>query len=184
MAVPLQVLILEDQPADAELALHALRRAGFAPVWQRVEAETEYLAALDPSLDLILADYALPEFDALRALELLRTRGLDIPFIIVSGIIGEDRAVAAIQRGAADYLLKDRLARLGVAVENAIQQRRIQAEKLRADRLLDASEQRFRALIEHSLDGIALLGADGIICYASPSTERILGYPPTTIVGM
>ncbi len=183
MSIPLHVLILEDQPADSELALHALRRAGFAPVWRRVETEPEYLAALDPSLDLILADYALPQFDALHALELLRARKLDIPFIIVSGTIGEDRAVAAIQRGATDYLIKDRLARLGAAVENALQQRRLQAEKLRADQLLDASEQRFRALIEHSSDGIALVGATGIIYYASPSTSRILGYAPETLAG-
>ncbi len=68
MATPLRVLILEDQPADAELMLHELRRAGFAPVWERVETEAAYLAHLDQSLDIILADYHLPQFDALRAL--------------------------------------------------------------------------------------------------------------------
>jgi PAS domain S-box-containing protein len=183
MSVPLHVLILEDRPADAELTLHELRRAGFAPVWRRVETEADYLAALDPSLDLILADYAMPQFDGLRALELLRARGLAIPFIIVSGTIGEESAVAAMRQGATDYLLKDRLARLGAAVKQALEQRRLQAAKLRADQMLDASEQRFRALIEHSSDGIALVGADGIILYASPSTTRILGYAPEALVG-
>ncbi|MBK9710138.1 MAG: PAS domain S-box protein [Kouleothrix sp.] len=183
MPAPLHVLILEDQPDDAELALHELRRAGFAPEWRRVDTEAEYLAALDPALDLILADYSLPQFDALRALELLRARGLDIPFIIVSGTIGEDIAVAAMQRGAADYLIKDRLARLGAAVGHALQQRRLQAEKLRADQLLKASEQRFRALIEHAPDGITMIDGGGKLQYASPSTLRILGYDPSEIIG-
>jgi PAS domain S-box-containing protein len=136
MSVPLQLLLLEDRAADADLALHALRRAGYAPEWLRVETEAEYLAALDPSLDLILADYSLPQFDALRALELLRARALDIPFIIVSGTIGEEVAVAAIRQGAADYLIKDRLARLGAAVEHALEQRRLRAEMRRADQAL------------------------------------------------
>ena len=194
MPVPLQLLLLEDQLADAELVLHELRQAGFAPDWRRVETEADYLAALDPALDLILADYALPQFDALRALELLRARGLNIPFIVVSGTIGEDIAVVAIQRGAADYLLKDRLARLGTAVENALHQRRMQAEnalhqrhlraeQLRAEQLLRNSEQRFRALIEHAPDGITLVDASGKLQYVSPSTQRILGYSFDEVIG-
>ena len=83
MSTPLHVLILEDRPTDAELTLAELRRAGFAPAWRRVDAEADFLAALDPSLDLIIADFHLPEFDGLRALELLRARELDIPFILV-----------------------------------------------------------------------------------------------------
>lgn len=103
MATPLKVLILEDRATDAELVLYELRRAGFAPDWLRVETEADYLAHLEPVWDLILADYSLPQFDALRALELLRARNLDIPFIIVSANIGEDIAVSAMKRGAADY---------------------------------------------------------------------------------
>src|SRR4029450_190365 len=93
MATPLRVLILEDQPGDAELMLYELRRAGFAPVWERVETEVEYLAHLDQSWDVILADYHLPQFDALRALRHVQERGLDVPFIIVSGQLGEEMAV-------------------------------------------------------------------------------------------
>jgi PAS domain S-box-containing protein len=183
MAVPLRVLILEDQPADAELTLYELRRAGYAPEWRRVETEAEYLAALDPALDLILADFALPQFDALRALALLGDRGMEIPFIIVSGTIGEDVAVAAMQLGAADYLIKDRLARLGTAVERALQQRQLRVDTQRANQLLEAREQRFRALIEHSSDGVALLDIDGTIRYVSPSIRRILGYAPEALTG-
>jgi diguanylate cyclase (GGDEF)-like protein len=119
---PLRVLILEDRPEDAELELHELRRAGFEPSWRRVEDEAGFKANLDPELDLILADYHQPQFDAVRGLKLMKEAGLDIPFVIVSGAVGDDLAVAAVRQGAMDYVLKDRLARLGTAVKNAIEQ--------------------------------------------------------------
>jgi PAS domain S-box-containing protein len=183
MSIPLHILILEDRQSDAELALRALRQAGFDPSWRRVETEQDYTACLHPSLDLILADYTLPEFDALSALRLLRARELDVPFIIVSGSISEDIAVMAIQLGATDYLIKDRMTRLGPAVTRALEQRRLRGAKRDTDQLLRNSEQRFRALIEHSSDGIGLVSSDGTIRYTSPSTSRILGYVDEELVG-
>jgi two-component system, cell cycle sensor histidine kinase and response regulator CckA len=183
MSIPLHILILEDRQSDAELALLALRQAGFDPSWRRVETEQDYTACLDPALDLILADYTLPQFDALSALRLLRERELDIPFIIVSGSISEDIAVMAIQLGATDYLIKDRMTRLGAAVTRALEQRRLRGAKQDTDQLLRNSEQRFRALIEHSTDGIGLVSSDGTIRYTSPSTSRILGYADEELVG-
>jgi diguanylate cyclase len=121
---PLRLLILEDQPQDADLALRELRRAGFDPSWRRVEDEEGFKANLNPELDLIIADYHQPQFDALRALKLMQEAGLEIPVVIVSGAIGEDLAVAAVRLGAVDYVLKDRLARLGTAVKNALEQTR------------------------------------------------------------
>ena len=118
----LRVLILEDRPEDAELALHELRRAGFDPSWRRADDEASFKANLDPELDLILADYHQPQFDAVRALKLMKEAGLDIPFVIVSGAVGDDLAVAAVRQGATDYVLKDRIGRLGTAVQNAIGQ--------------------------------------------------------------
>src|SRR5256884_9710395 len=119
---PLRVLILEDRPEDADLALHELRRSGYELNWRRVHDEAGFKANLDPELDLILADYHQPQFNAIRALKIMQDMGLDIPFVIVSGAIGEDLAVAAVRLGAMDYVLKDRLARLGTAVKNAIEQ--------------------------------------------------------------
>ena len=119
---PLRLLILEDREEDAELALRELRKAGFDPSWRRVEDEAGFRHALDPELDLILADYHQPSFDALRALKLMQAAGLDIPFVIFSGAVGEDIAVAAVREGAMDYVLKDRLARLGTAITNALEQ--------------------------------------------------------------
>ena len=89
MSHPLKVLIVEDNPADAELVLRQMRRAGFAPEWSRVDTEHDYLASLHAGLDIILSDYEMPQFSGIRALELLRESGLDIPLILISGTIGE-----------------------------------------------------------------------------------------------
>ena len=132
---PLRVLMLEDRPEDAELVLHELRLAGFELTWRRVDDEAGFKGNLDPELDLVLADYHQPQFNAMRALKIMQEAGLDIPFVIVSGAIGEDMAVAAVRQGAMDYVLKDRLARLGTAVKNAIEQ----AELRRRQQLAQAA---------------------------------------------
>jgi PAS domain S-box-containing protein len=177
MSIPLKVLILEDRPADAELALYELRRAGFTTDWLRVETEQEYLAHLEPTLDVILADYSLPQFDALRALELLQARRLDIPFIIVSANIGEDIAVSAMKRGADDYLLKDRLARLGQAVVHALERKTQRREKQQAETALRESEERFRATFEQAAVGMALVGLDGQFLQVNQRLCDFLGFP-------
>lgn len=148
MAKPLRVLIVEDNSTDTELMLRELRRAGFKPDSKRVDTEANYLANLDPALDIILSDYSMPQFSGLRALELLKERRLEVPFLIVSGIIGEETAVAAVQDGAADYLLKDRLTRLGQAVERALEEKRIRDESKRAQMRLALQEQQYRLLFE------------------------------------
>jgi CheY-like chemotaxis protein len=119
---PFRLLIVEDFPEDADLLVRALQRAGYTVDWQRVEDEAEYLAALTQPVDLILCDYALPQFGALRALEILGEQQLDIPLIVITGAVGEEIAADCIKRGAADYLLKDRLTRLSAAVGQAVRQ--------------------------------------------------------------
>ena len=183
MSAPLRVLILEDAPADAQLMLEELRHAGSEAVWQRVETDAEYLACLDPAPDLILADYILPQFDALRALCLMQERGLDIPFIVVTGAVSEEVAVECMKLGASDYLLKDRLARLGPAVIQALEQKKLREEKQRAEKNLRESEARFRALIENATDLILVLNPDNTLRYVSPSAERLLGFASEEIVG-
>jgi len=121
---PLRLLIVEDDPADAELMVHELTRSGFDPSWQRVDSEADYLVHLREPLDIVLADYSLPQFSAVRALQLLQERRLEIPFIVVSGTIGEEAAVAIMKQGATDYLLKNRMARLGLTVARALQVQR------------------------------------------------------------
>ena len=136
MTTPLHVLILEDREEDAELMVHELRRAGFDPQWQRVDTEADFLAHLDTELDVILADYSLPQFDAQQALEHLKKRELNVPFIIVSGCIGEECAVECMKFGATDYLLKDRLTRLGQAVRKAVNERCLREDQLRVEEQL------------------------------------------------
>ena len=123
---PLRALLVEDSPDDAELMVAELRQAGFDVTWDRADTEDAYLGHLEKSPAIVLADYSLPQFGGLRALELLQERGLGIPFIVVSGTIGEEAAAAVVKQGAADYVLKSRLNRLGSAVRRALQgERRI-----------------------------------------------------------
>ena len=124
-----------------------LERTGFAPRWQRVETEREFISALGPDLDLILADYHLPHYDALRALARVRTCAVEAPFIIVSGNIGEELAVSAMQQGAADYIIKDRLGRLGPAVARALEQRRLREENRQAHEALRRNEEFLRRVL-------------------------------------
>ena len=168
----LRLLMLEDNESDAMLVLHELRRAGFVVDSRRVETEAEYLAALDPELDLILADYSLPQFDALRALKLTRERGYDIPFILVSGSIGEGIAVTALQQGAADYLLKDRLTRLGQAVTQALEQRNLRLEKQRAEQALRESADLHEAVLRSLSAEIAVLDEHGMIITVNDAWVR------------
>jgi PAS domain S-box-containing protein len=177
VATPLRVLIVEDNPADAELLVHELGRAGFAPDWDRVQTEAGYLAHLNPGLDVILADYTLPGFDAMLALRLLQDRRLDIPFIIVSGGIGEDTAVAAMKLGATDYLLKDRLGRLGLAVGQALEQRRAAREAVRQREALRTSETRYQNLFEGVPVGLFRSTPTGQILDGNRALVQMLGYP-------
>ena len=121
MSEPLQVLQVEDSPSDAALIERTLRKAGYTVYSERVTNAAEMKSALASRLwDVIIADYRLPEFDAPSALSLLRESGRDIPFIVVSGALGEDLAVAMMKAGAQDYLLKDNLSHLAPAVQRGI----------------------------------------------------------------
>jgi two-component system NtrC family sensor kinase len=170
MPRPLRVLILEDRPEDCDLMLHELRREGFEPAWQRVESEASYVARLTPDLDVILADYSLPGFDAVRALHRLKDRGLDVPFIVLSGTIGDERAAAIMRDGATDYLLKDRLARLGPAVTAAV----AAARQRRAFREV---ETRYKSLFERVPVGLYRSTPAGEIVDWNPALVQMLGYP-------
>ena len=129
MGIPLNVLIVEDNQADAELLLEELQSSGFAPAWKRVETEATYRASLGDRIDLIFSDFSLPQFSTFRALELLQKTNLDIPFVVVSGTIGEEHAVDILKAGATDYVLKDHLARLGPVVQRALRESSERAER-------------------------------------------------------
>ena len=136
MPTSLNLLLLEDSLNDAELILDVLREAGFEPAFRRVDSQADYLRELDQPTDFILSDFSMPQFTARDALRLMKERGLDIPFIVVSGCIGEDMAVECMKAGATDYLLKDRLARLGHSVSQALERKRLIEEKRQAEQRL------------------------------------------------
>jgi signal transduction histidine kinase/CheY-like chemotaxis protein len=150
MPTPLNVLIVEDRPADAELMVHELERAGFEPAWKRVDTEAAYIAGLEAHPDIILADHTLREFSAPEALQLLKTRGLNIPLIVVTGSISEEIAVERLQQGAADYILKDRMTRLGDAVARALREKKLDNEKNKAEESLKRRYQESYTLQEIS----------------------------------
>lgn len=181
MSELLNVLILEDRQADAELMLHELRCAGFTPQYTCVDNKADYQAQLSTEPDIILSDYELPQFQAPQALTLLQERELDIPFIIVTGAISEEVAVACMKQGATDYLLKDRLARLGEAVRQALQQKALRDEKRQVQRALRESEERFRAIFEFAPVGILVGDANGRFVQANQASQAILGYSATQL---
>lgn len=176
MSNAIRVLILEDDPADAELMVEELREGGFDPVWQRVETEPDYLAGLASAPSIILADYNLPRFDAPRALRLLQARGLGIPFIVVSGAIGEETAVAIMRQGAEDYLLKDRMVRLAPAVAAALGKERLRQENRAAEEALRQAERKYREIFENAIEGIYQSTPQGRILTVNPAMVRMLGY--------
>lgn len=183
MTRPLRALIVEDRISDATLVVRELERAGFAPTWKRVDTEEQYVSQLETLPELILADYNMPKFGAIRALEVLHTAGLDIPFIIVSGSIGEDVAIAAVKQGAADYLLKDRLGRLGSAVTNALEQSRSRKEAKRTEGAIRESEERMRSVLESALDCVITMDHQGRIVEFNPAAERTFGYEREKAIG-
>ncbi|MEA3204371.1 MAG: hypothetical protein QOI63_2053 [Thermoplasmata archaeon] len=174
----LQVLIVEDRAADAELMAKELRKAGFTLDWQRVETERELKLRLTPRLDLILTDYNLPGFGAMPVMAALQGTGLDIPIIVVSGSLGDEKAAEVLTAGATDYILKDRMARLGPAVRRALQERQTRLAKLKAEETLRRSERQMRGILS-TIDDIvwSVSLPDSKVLYLNPAAERLLGRP-------
>jgi DNA-binding NtrC family response regulator len=126
----IRVLLVEDSAVDAELMLHALRRAGFDLDARQAKTEPEFVEQLAAGVDVVISDSTLPRFSGLRALELRNQSGLDVPFILISGFLDEGVAAEATKNGASDFLLKDRLIQLGAAVEHALNECRLRREKV------------------------------------------------------
>jgi PAS domain S-box-containing protein len=173
----IQILLLEDVPADADLLRQALESSGIPSAIRRVDRREEFIKALeDRRPDIILADHALPAFRNDEALALARYHYPDIPFIFVSGAVGEERAVEAIKEGATDYILKDHLVRLGPAVLRALEECRERREQVRSDEAL-------RLILENALDAVATMNREGLVCDWNRQAERVFGWTAKEVVG-
>jgi PAS domain S-box-containing protein len=180
----LRVLVVEDRAEDAELSIRELRRAELDCDTQRVDTAPEFRRALaNFRPDVVLADYTVPGFGGMAALEILQAESPGVPLIIVTGSLDEETAAECIKAGAADYVLKTNLVRLSSAVRGALALAQSHVDKKIAEDALRVSERRFRALVEESWDAIALFAADGTIVYGSPATTRLLGYELVEFVG-
>jgi PAS domain S-box-containing protein len=177
MNTPLRALIIEDVDDDTMLLLRELRRSGFVVSYEQVSTLADLRVALDQhGWDVIISDYSLPGFNGLMALQLVQERGIDIPFIIVSGTIGEETAVAAMRAGARDYLMKGQLARLGPTVAREMREADDRQARRRAEQTLFESEARYRAVVEQASDGICLVDVStGRIMESNAALQRILG---------
>ncbi|MCL5096082.1 MAG: response regulator [Candidatus Omnitrophica bacterium] len=180
MSRNLRILILEDNPADAELMTRELGRAGIEFTALRVESEKDFqLQVREFRPEVILADPTLPAYDGFLALAEARCACPGTPFIVVSGTIGEELAVEALKKGAADYLPKDRLWRLGAAIRQAIEAKRLQTKAKRTEEALRRSEERFRRLADNARDVVFRMALpDGHYEYISPAVTTISGYTP------
>jgi PAS domain S-box-containing protein len=176
----LRILHLEDSSSDAELVRRVLKKGNIEFVTRLVDTKVEFLEALDSFVpDIILSDHSLPSFNSHEALAIVVEANISVPFILITANVSEEFAVDVIQKGADDYILKDRLQRLPIAIHNALEKYRFKKERQVFIDDVIKNEKRFRALIENSSDGMAVLSQQGKPQYISPSIKNLLGYSYT-----
>jgi PAS domain S-box-containing protein len=184
MSEKLKVLILEDVPTDAELMIEELAEAGMSFVSKRVATKASFVNAIvDFSPDIILSDYSLPSFDGLAALKIAREKCPDVPFIFVSGALGEEMAIDLLKKGATDYVLKNRLSRLEPAVSRALHEVEERRERERAEHALKESEVRYRTIFENTGTATVIVDEDATIILANRQFERLAGFSRSEIEG-
>ena len=185
MDKPIRVLIVDDSEDDGLLLLRQLKNGGYSPTYEQVDTAEAMNEALDrQTWDIILCDYSMPGFSATAAFDLFKEKGSDLPFIIVSGTIADETAVAAMRAGAHDYLMKDNLARLSPAVDRELREVKIRRERSEATAQLRKSEEKYRALFEDSRDAIYIGSTEGELNDFNQSTLDLFGYSREEMIGM
>jgi PAS domain S-box-containing protein len=184
MTIPLRVLIVEDCESDAALNIRVLENAGHQVSYVIVDTANEMKAALKKgNFDIVLSDHNLPQFGSAAALALLKESGREIPFIIVSGAIGEEIAVQLMKDGAQDYVMKDHLSRLAPAVERELRDAEARRQRKRSEEKLRESEERFSRVVEITGEMIWEVNSEFLYLYVNPVSEIVTGYKPEEIIG-
>ncbi len=180
----LHALLVEDSENDALLVVRTLRQGGYDLTYERVQTPEAMRAALDrETWDIVIADYAMPQFSGLAALQILQESGLDMPFIVVSGTIGETVAVSMMRAGAHDYLMKDNLARLAPAVQRELREAQERRARRQVEAALRSSEERFRRMAEGIRDGLTIV-ENGQVVYVNDRMCQILGRSRKELYGI
>jgi PAS domain S-box-containing protein len=187
MTMPLRILLVEDSEDDALLTLLELRKGGFQTHWERVDTRADMERALaENPWELIICDHVMPGFSSAGALDVMRKRALDLPFIIVSGVAPEDLVTAAMRQGAHDFISKGNLVRLVPAVQRELKEAALRRDRNRMESRLAESEARMvlmAAAVEQVTEAIAIAGADGVISYVNRSFEALTGFSAAQVQG-
>ena len=184
MSREIRVLMAEDVEDDAQLILRRLRKSGFNPGYIRVQTREEYREALlNQYWDLVLCDYKMPRFSAPEALKILQETGLDLPFIVVSGTVGEDVAVECLRSGAVDFVSKENLTRLSTAIARELSDAATRRARRVAEEGLRRSADSARRIVAASRDGMVVVDDDGRVAFANPTAETMLGKSSEELVG-
>ena len=185
MLIPLKVLLVDDSQDDTLLLLRELKKAGYDPISQRVETEDDMAyALLTEPWDIILCDYHMPAFSGLDAIALLKKTSIDVPIIIVSGAIGEETALDCIHRGANDYIMKEKLTRLGLSIGRELEKKEMRARQRASEEALRHSEEKYRSILENIQDGYYEVDLKGNFTFFNSALAKIWGYPEEEIPGL
>ena len=184
MSKPLRVLIVEDSENDALLLVRRLERSGFELAWKRVETVEGLRTALaDQTWDIAFSDHSMPRFRGRDALAIVKEQGLDIPFVILSGAISEEEAVAAMQAGAVDYVRKDNLTRLIPVVERELRSAQERRKRQQAEAAQRESQARKSAMLDSALDCIVTINHEGKLFEWNPAAEKTFGFRRAEVIG-
>ena len=175
----LRALIVEDSEDDTMLLVEYLQRANFRLEWRRVDTEQALLEALEQPWDIVFSDYSMPRFSGARALEIVKRHDPDLPFIFVSGTIGEETAVASMRSGAQDYVMKNNMARLVPAVQRGLDEARMHRER----RNVEQTVRRLSRVVEQAADSVFITDPHGKIEYVNPAFVRLTGFTAAEAVG-